>query len=86
MAVPLWITKIAGNAVGGAIGKALGKVAEWVPTPRQHRRKQIRKLEDEIKSIQEKYPNTHDAPAGIRAHYELITHRVSEYKKELIEE
>ena len=84
--VPLWIAKILGNAAGGAIGKVLGKVAEWVPTPRQHRRKQIRKLEDEIKSIQEKYPNTHDAPAGVRAHYELITHRVSEYKKELIEE
>jgi len=86
MPVPLWIAKIAGNAVGGAIGKVLGKVAEWVPGPRQHRRKKIRILQDEIKQIQAKYPDTHSAPADIRAHYELIVHRVSEYRKELEEE
>jgi len=81
MAVPLWIAKIAGNAVGGAIGKALGKAAEWIPNPRQHRRKQIRKLEDEIKELQTK-PATTDT----RARLVMLTSRLSEYTKELTEE
>ena len=77
---------IIGNIAGSAIGKVVGKVVDFIPSPRQYKRKQLRKLQDEIKQIQSKYPSIHDAPSDVRAHYELILHKASEYAKELEEE
>lgn len=81
MPVPLWIAKIAGNAVGGAIGKALGKVADWVPGPRQFHRQQIRKIQDEIKLLQNGYSTD-----SARARLIVLTSKLSEHQKALEEE
>lgn len=80
MPIPLWAAKIGGEVIGGVIGKTLSKVADWVPSPRQYRRKQIRKLKDEIKKLEETLTLTN------RARIVILTHRLSEFENQLTEE
>ena len=69
------------KGVGSGIGKTIGKIVDWIPSPRQNKRKQVRRIKDEIKLLQSKPITT-----STRARVEFLTHKLSEYDKELQEE
>jgi len=75
------ISKVLGSFAGGLFGQIGEKVGSWIPSSRQHKRKQIRKLKDEIKKLQSQPSNS-----DVIARLTILTHKLSEAEKALEEE